>query len=114
MGQMGQTETSSIPLECCFVSFVRFLIFTVLYWCPLHSGVNQPWLHIHPLRLEPHPLPYLTPLGHHRGPDWAPCVTRFMHDSVRMLVLLSPLVPLSPSPTVRVVNPHSLGNNFDN
>lgn len=36
----------------------RFLIFTVLCWHPLHNGVNQPRLHIHPLPLEPHPLPY--------------------------------------------------------
>ena len=53
----------------------------------------------------PSPLP-ISP-GHHRAPDWAPCVTQQLltnipltPDSSHMLMLPSPLGPLSASPTV--------------
>ena len=53
------------------------------------------------------PLPHPTPLGHHRVPSWAPVLCSnlsipicFTHDRVYMLMLLSPFIPLSPSPTV--------------
>ena len=39
-----------------------------------YNSVNRPWLHTHPLLLNLPPLPYPTPLGHHRAPGWAPCV----------------------------------------
>ena len=53
------------------------------------------------------PLPNPTSLGHHRAPDWAPCVLQQLLTShlfcivyVSMLALLSPFVPLPPSLTL--------------
>ena len=53
----------------------------------------------------PSPLP-ISP-GHHRTPDWAPCVTQQLltniqltPDSLYMLMLPSPFIPLSASPTM--------------
>ena len=43
-----------------------------------YNKVNQPWVYMCPLPLEPppHPPPHPTPLGCHRAPCWAPCVTQ--------------------------------------
>ena len=53
------------------------------------------------------PYPHPTPLGHHRVSGWLPVLYSnispaicFTHGSVYMSMLLSPFVPLSPSPTV--------------
>ena len=54
------------------------------------------------------PCPYPIPPGHHRAPHWAPCAARSFSpavhltpESAHVLMLLSPFIPLSPSPTVR-------------
>lgn len=56
-------------------------------------------IHPSPVSWDSHPSPHPTPLGHHRRPDWAPCVTHdfspaihFTHDSFS--------IPLPPSLTV--------------
>lgn len=58
------------------------------------------------LRLPP--LPHSIPPCHHRAPDWAPYATHQLltshpPSSVCILMLLSPLVPLSPPPPSRKI-----------
>ena len=50
--------------------------FSMLCWFLAHNLLNQPYIYIQPLPLEPssHFLPHLTPLGYHRAPIWATCV----------------------------------------
>ena len=64
------------------------------------------YIYIYPLPLEPPSSlsRHSTPLGCHRVPGWAPCVTQqlptkdlFIHESVYMSVLFSQFVLPSPS-----------------
>ena len=78
----------------CFLNNLLFnkLLFFNFYNAALVSAIQQfrPAILIHPSLVSwfSHPSPPPTPLGHLRGPDWAPCVTRdfspalhFAHNS---------------------------------
>ena len=63
-------------------------------------------IHVCPLSPKPS-FPYPTPLGHHRAPGWIPMLytnfsatIHFTHNSIYKLMLVSPFVPLYPSPTM--------------
>lgn len=78
----------------------------MLCWLLLYSNTNQP-LYIHPLTSPLSRIPHPVPPAHHRAPDWAPVLHSNLSpaiyptlDSVYMLMLLSPFVPLPPSLTV--------------
>lgn len=78
----------------------------MLCWLLLYSNTNQP-LYIHPLASPLSRIPHPVPPAHHRAPDWAPVLHSHLSpaiyptpDSVYMLMLLSPFVPLTPSLTV--------------
>ena len=82
-----------IALQCC-VGF-----------CHMTVQISHNYTYI-PSLLSLPPVPHPTPLGHHRVPGWAPALycnflpaICFTQDSVYMLMLLSPFVPLSPPPT---------------
>ena len=48
--------------------------FTKLHQLLLYNGINQPYVYIYSLPLDPPPtLPHPTFLGHHRAPSRAPC-----------------------------------------
>ena len=63
-------------------------------------------IYVYHLPLEPPSTPHLTPLGRNRGPGWSPCViqkllTRYLFYAwyyIYMSMLLSPFIPLFPSP----------------
>ena len=76
-----------IALQCC-VDF-----------CSTTKQIGHNYTFITSLLSLP-PLPHPTPPGHHRAPDRAPWATFSPAESLYMLMLLCPPVPLSPSPTV--------------
>ena len=63
----------------------------MLYWVVLVSAAHQcdsaisvcVYIYIYPLppKAPPNPSPHLTPLGHHRAPSLAPCVTQKLPSS---------------------------------
>ena len=80
----------------------------VLEWgSPIGQCKSTIFIHILPPSWASLPSCHPTPLGYHRAPGWAPCVihtnfspvTYFKHGGVYILMLLSPFLPLSPSPT---------------
>ena len=98
----------------CFYLFLSIFLFNYLkffYSAVLVSAIQQCNLAII-IHTSPPSLDSLTSLlpispGHHRAPDWAPCITQQLltniqltPDSVHMLMLPSPSVPLSASPTM--------------
>ena len=100
------------PLFFAFICF--YFLFNYLkffYSAVLVSAIQQCNLAII-IHTSPSSLDSLTSLlpispGHHRAPDWAPCITQQLltniqltPDSVHMLMLPSPSVPLSASPTM--------------
>ena len=86
----------------------------MLCWFLLYNNMNQLQMYTCPFPLEPPScLPHPTPLGCHSAPGWDPCVPQreavsssfllalcVTHGPVSMSVLLSPLAPPCPYPTV--------------
>ena len=74
--------------------------------CYTSKWTNHKYTHVPPPEPVSHFPPHLTPLGCHRAPCWAPCITEqistcyFTHSNVYVSMLFSQFVPPSPSLTV--------------
>ena len=80
----------------------------MLCWFLLYNNANKPLLYIYLLPLEPPsplPIPPLQVIKEHQTrlpvlySNFSPAIY-FTHDNVYMSMLLSPFVPVSPSPAV--------------
>ena len=95
-----------ITLQCCD-SF-----------CCVTTWIRYKYTYISSLLRLPPAHPHPTPLGHHRAPNWVPCIMEqlpsryFTHGSEYMSMLFFPFVPLFPSPTCPQVRSLNEGNLF--
>ena len=90
------SSSFSVPSLCLFILFSRQERWSVLPFTP-------PVIYVSHLPVEPPSPPPSHPLGHRSARLGSLCYTATLtsaHGSVYMLMLLSPFVPLSPSPTV--------------
>ena len=90
-------STNNLSVFCVYACCCYFLSWTIITlqccvnFCCIAMCVN--YTYISPI------LPISTPLGHHRAPSWAPCVTKqlptsyFTHDNIYMSTLLSQSFP---------------------
>ena len=60
------------PLKVLFYFFEKYTCFTMLCSFLLHREMDQLYVYIYSLTLEPLTPPHSTHLGHHRAPSWAP------------------------------------------
>ena len=115
----GQSAMFAIDITNCYLFFkkkINFKLedscFTMLSWFLPCINMNQSYIHVWPLLLEPLSLlpSHPTPLGYHRAPDLSSLhytvnfhwVSNFTYGSIYVSNLLSQIILPSSSPTVSI------------